>query len=180
MLNAFRASLPSEITSTLSTTPTRTTTSSNIDAIMSRGHSLWDSIYHPLSDKLVAKLADAHPDLPVHILNHEYGALFADFPPPSTSGEQLPKVGRVLTSIVAVSCLRSQTGVGPQVTSHVFGLRKAYEDGSAEKEADVEGGKWLSGDEGNQWLLKGIDGLVEALGQGHGSSFAAGMEKAKL
>lgn len=75
-------------------------------------------------------------------------------------------MGRVLTSIVAVSCLRSQTGVGPQVTSHVFGLRKAYEDGSANAKGEfaVEGGEWLASDEGNQWLLNSIDTIVEALG----------------
>lgn len=75
--------------------------------------------------------------------------------------------------------MRAQTGVGPQVTSHVFGLRKAFEDGSAEK--DVEGGEWLAGDEGNLWILKGVDGIVEALGEGRGTSFAPGLgERAKL
>jgi hypothetical protein len=91
-------------------------------------------------------------------------------------------VGRVLTSIVAVACLRSQTGVGPQVTSHVFGLRKAYEDGSAnaEGETNVEGGEWLASDEGNMWLLKSVDTIVEALGDGKGSTFAPGIVKSKL
>lgn len=88
----------------------------------------------------------------------------------------------MLTSIVAVACLRSQTGVGPQVTSHVFGLRKAFEDGSAkaEGETEVEGGEWLATDEGNSWLLKSVDSIVEALGEGKGSTFAPGMSKAKL
>ena len=81
-----------------------------------------------------------------------------------------------------MSCLRSQTGVGPQVTSHVFGLRKAYEDGSANAEGEVavEGGEWLASDEGNQWLLNSVDTIVEALGQGNGSTFAPGMIKSKL
>jgi hypothetical protein len=91
-------------------------------------------------------------------------------------------VGRVLTSVVAVACLRSQTGVGPQVTSHVFGLRKAYEDGSAKADGEsvVEGGEWLASDEGNMWLLKSVDSIVEALGEGKGSTFAPGMIKSKL
>jgi hypothetical protein len=128
----------------------------------------------------VAKLSDSHPDLPVHILNHEYGALFAD--PESLGHVSGAKVGRVLTSIVAVACLRAQTGVGPQVTSHVFGLRKAYEDGSfkANGEFEVEGGEWLASDEGNIWLLEAVDRIIEALGQGKGSTFAPGMERAKL
>lgn len=106
-------------------------------------------------------------------MNHEYGALFSD-PPEKDKG----KVGRVLTSVVAVACLRAQTGVGPQVTSHVFGLRKAFEDGSAEGEGEevVEGGEWLAGEEGSFWLLSAVDRIVEALGEGRGSTFAPGME----
>lgn len=91
-------------------------------------------------------------------------------------------MGRVLTSVVAVACLRAQTGVGPQVTSHVFGLRKAFEDGSANAEEEVEGGEWLAGEEGNVWLLNAVDRIVEALGEGKGTTFAPGMEgiKSKL
>jgi hypothetical protein len=87
----------------------------------------------------------------------------------------------VLTSIVAVACLRAQTGVGPQVTSHIFGLRKAYEDGSykAEGEEEVKGGQWLASDEGNMWILRSVDRIVEAIGSGMGSTFAPGF-KAKL
>lgn len=177
MLGAFRSSLPPQVIASLSTTPTRIPTTTNITSIIDRGNNLWESIYAPFSSKLVAKLADSHPDLPVHILNHEYGGLFADPPP---SDPSIPKVGRVLTSVVAVSCLRAQTGVGPQVISHVFGLRKAFEDGSAKAEELVEGGEWLAGDEGSVWLLEGVDGIVEAISQGSGSSFAPGMEKSKL
>jgi len=78
---------------------------------------------------------------------------------------------------VAVACLRAQTGVGPQVTSHVFGLRKAFEDGSAEAEGEGEGQQWLASDEGNVWLLESVDSIVEALGEGRGSSYAPGMSK---
>lgn len=152
----------------------------NIDSILDRGQSLWSSIYRPFDSKLFSKLADSHPDLPVFIVNHEYGALFAD--PPALGHETGAKVGRVLTSLVAVACLRAQTGVGPQVTSHVFGLRKAFDDGSfkAEGEIEVKGGEWLASDEGNIWLIGAIDGIVEALGEGKGSSFAPGMVKSKL
>ncbi|KAI4835234.1 hypothetical protein E4T44_08710, partial [Aureobasidium sp. EXF-8845] len=175
MLNAFRASLPENITSSLSTTPTRIPSPTNITAMSSRGESLWKSIYDPFDKKLYSKLADSHPDLPVHILHSEYGALFAD---PEQRVQQTGNVGRVLTSIVAVSCLRTQTGVGPQVLSHVFGLRKAFKDGSAEKE--VQGGEWLAGDEGSVWLLESVDRIVEALSGGKGSTYAPGSIKAKL
>ncbi len=64
----------------------------------------------------------------------------------------------------------------------MFGLRKAYEDESfkADGEFAVEGGKWLASDEGNIWLLGAVDRIVEALGEGKGSSFAPVMEKARL
>ncbi|PSS23477.1 hypothetical protein M430DRAFT_117704 [Amorphotheca resinae ATCC 22711] len=174
-LNAFRAALPQDIVSALSTTPTRTPTTENIASIIARGQSLWTSIYRPFDTKLYDKLAASHPDLPVHILNHEYGALFAD--PPGRDPQIA--VGRVLTSVVAVACLRAQTGVAPQVISHVFGLRKAFQDGSAEAEGEaaVEGGEWLASDEGNVWLLQSVDSIVEALGEGKGSSFAPGLAK---
>lgn len=164
--------------SSLSTKPTRNTSPQNINQVLERGDSLWASIYRPFDQKLVAKLAESHPDLPIFIINHEYGALFTD--PSETPASA--KVGRVLMSILAVGCLRAQTGVGPQVTSHVFGLRKAFEDGSykAEGELPVEGGEWLAGDDGNLWLLGAVDRIVEALGQGKGTSFAPGFERAKL
>lgn len=78
---------------------------------------------------------------------------------------------------MAISCLRAQTGVGPQVTSHVFGLRKAFEDGSfgAKGEEEVKGGKWLATDEGSLWILQTVDRIVEAIGQGRGTNFAPGL-----
>ena len=152
----------------------------DVDAVAGRARALWDSVYAPFEDKLVEKLARAHPDLPVHILNSHYGPLLSDPPPAqetgneSGSGTALARTGRVLTSAVAVACLRAQTGVGPQVLSHVFGLRKAWEDGSWRGDAeagvvDEETVRWLAGDEGCEWLLRSVDGIVEALG---GSTFA--------
>ena len=85
-------------------------------------------------------------------------------------------------SILAVAVLRSQTGVGPQVVSHIFGLRKAFEDGTADAEREVEGGKWLATNEGGLWLLEQIDAIVDAISQGRGTTFAPGygIPKAKL
>ena len=138
-----------------------------------RGRALWDSIYRPFEQKLYEKLARAHPDLPVHIVESEYGALFSD---PAVSAPHGANVGRVLTSVVAVACLRAQTGVGPQVLSHVFGLRKAVE-GETMVE-DVEGAKWLASDEGSEWLLKKVDEVVTAIGGGFAGGY--GELKAKL
>ena len=137
---------------------------------------MWNAIYHPFTDKLTARLAQSHPDLPVFIIEGEYGALFSE-PESSFKG---PNIGRVLTSVMAVAVLRAQTGVGPQVVSHVFGLRKAFEDGSAEtdKEISIEEGKWLASDEGSIWLLEQVDRIVAALGGSQGTTFAPGHEKA--
>ncbi|KAL4940752.1 hypothetical protein BDV06DRAFT_195961 [Aspergillus oleicola] len=176
-LGAFKASLPSHIATSLSTTPTRTPSPANISSISERGKKTWDSIYRPFETKLYEKLADSHPDLPVHILHANYGALLSD--PERSTGAS---VGRVATSIVAIACLRAQTGVGPQVTSHVFGLRKALEDGSWKNDRDgesEEGLRWLAGEEGNEWILRSVDEIVKEIGAGEGTNFAPGL-KAKL
>ncbi len=176
MLGAFREGLPKDVQSSLSTEPSRQLSSSNASEVVQRGRDLWDSIYRPFEGKLVDKLAQSHPNLPVHILSAHYGTLLSDPP------RNMPvKVGRVLTSLIAIACLRAQTGVGPQVLSHVFGLRKAFEDGSAEDEDEVQGGKWLASEEGTRWLLESVDEIVAAIGEGHGNTtFAPGFIKAKL
>ncbi|KAI0595729.1 hypothetical protein F4775DRAFT_568079 [Biscogniauxia sp. FL1348] len=176
-LGAFYGSLPAEVASALSTTPTRELTRENLEERKRDGLALWDAVYLGFERKLLAKLAQSHPDLPVHILNGHYSNLLAN--PRGAPRDE--KVGRVLTSLIAIACLRAQTGVGPQVTSHVFGLRKAYENGDARAEGEdhVEGGEWLAGDEGNLWLLRSVDGLVDVIGGGEGTTFAPGI-KAKL
>ncbi|KFY67640.1 hypothetical protein V496_01496 [Pseudogymnoascus sp. VKM F-4515 (FW-2607)] len=152
------ATIPSETSEQLPTTPTRTLTPESLEQVQARAKGLWNSIYDPHSRKLVAKLKAAHPDLPVHILSNHYGSLLSDFP-----GVHKPAVGRVLTSLVAIACLRAQTGVGPQVVSHVHGLRKGISEGGEEV---GEGEKWLGGDEGNLWALGAVDRIVEAIADG--------------
>ena len=70
------------------------------------------------------------------------------------------------------------------MVSHIFGLRKAYAGkmearADAEGEEEVEGGEWMAGDEGSLWLLGQVDGLVEAISGGAGTTFAPGL-RAKL
>ncbi|KAI1801805.1 mitochondrial protein [Daldinia bambusicola] len=176
-LNAFRASLPDDVASALSTTPTRELTPSNLETRKRDGLALWDSVYVGFERKLLDKLAQSHPDLPVHILNGHYSNLLSN-----PRGVDAPvKVGRVLTSLVAIACLRAQTGVGPQVVSHIFGLRKAYENGDAHAEGEepVEGGAWLATEEGNFWILENVDNLVNVISNGEGTTFAPGL-RAKL
>jgi hypothetical protein len=169
--------------------PHRKLSSSTIQPTTTRGNALWDSIYHPVTDKLTRKLAQSHPDLPIFIIEGAYGALFSD-PPHSNNDNRNtttsssttsastepspPNIGRVLTSVLAIACLRAQTGVGPQVVSHVFGLRKAFEDGTAAREDEILGGKWLASDEGSIWLLQQIDSVVQAIGGDRGTTFAQG------
>ncbi|CCC09572.1 hypothetical protein SMACR_03603 [Sordaria macrospora] len=161
-LNAFRSFLSSahpQLSSSLSTTPSRQTTPQNISSMHARGRQLWESVYTPLDAKLEAKLAEAHPDLPVHILGSHYGPLLSD--PPSGDRHGLGSVGRSLTSVVAIACLRAQTGVGPQVLSHVFGLRKA-------------GIERLASDEGCEWILKSVDAISAAMAQDNAAGGAGG------
>ncbi|KAL7795082.1 hypothetical protein V8C37DRAFT_409017 [Trichoderma ceciliae] len=176
-LNAFHASLPSHVTWALGTEASRALTAENVEAVKARGRRLWDSIYAPFETKLADKLGVSHPDLPVVILNCHYGPLLSDAP--GRDGGMKRGVGRVMTSLVAVASLRAQTGVGPQVLSHVFGLRKAVDDGTFRDDLVVEDGRddereseeavrWLAGDEGGEWVLKAVDRIVEGLG---GSNF---------
>ncbi|KIW00507.1 hypothetical protein, variant [Verruconis gallopava] len=167
MLGAFRASLPAAVRQNLSTGASRVVTPENVKTTQARGLALWNSIYRPHETKLLEKLADSHPDLPVYILQ-SYSVLFADPSPKDV------RVGRVLTSLVAIACLRAQTGVGPQVTSHIFGLRKAFEDGTWKDDMPLpeSGVAWLSSDEGSMWALNVVDYIVEAISRGEGSSFA--------
>jgi hypothetical protein len=71
--------------------------------------------------------------------------------------------------------------VGPQLTSHVFGLKKALlEGGGAEGEAALQGQEWLTSDEGVEWVLQSVDDVVAVVGQGR-TTFAGPTElKAKL
>lgn len=172
-LNALRDSLEPEVASALPTKPTRQLTPSNVnDVVDARSNALWSSIYSGVSARLLDKLAQSHPDLPVHIMSAHYGALLSN-PPDAES-----PIGRVLTSVVAVACLRAQSGVSPQVLSHVFGLRRSLDGKAAGAEQDVEGEEWLASDEGSVWVLESVDKIVRALGTGSEQSFAP--IKAKL
>ena len=146
---------------------------------MHRGRTLWDDIYEPHSKKLLSKLGESHPDLPVHILSSHYSHLLSD--PFETQPSGGYKIGRVLTSVIAMTCLRAQRGVGPQVTSHVFGLKKALlPDGAGKGEQAVEGQEWLASDEGVRWVLESTDEISELIANGQ-TSFAGGpAREAKL
>ncbi|GAA6006283.1 hypothetical protein JCM11491_002095 [Sporobolomyces phaffii] len=169
-LGALRGHLEPEVAAKLSTEPTREQSPETVAPVAASARALWTSIYEPHADKLLSKLAESHPDLPVHILSSHYGALLAD--PFVAAPRGHAKLGRVLTSVVAIACLRAQGGVGPQVTSHVFGLRKSIgpsPDGEGSREAGVEGQEWLASEEGCAWVLEQVDKIVEVVTKGQSS-----------
>ncbi|WVF71039.1 hypothetical protein IAT40_005836 [Kwoniella sp. CBS 6097] len=178
-LVALRAHLPEDVKAGLGTASTRQPSPANIQATLERGQGLWDAIYEPHSTKLLNKLSDAHPDLPVHILASHYSLLLSD--PFATSPSGGYKVGRVLTSVVAMACLRAQQGVAPQLTSHVFGLKKSLlEGGGAEGEEALQGQEWLTSDEGVQWILQSTDDISAVVGEGRSTFAGLPGFKAKL
>ncbi|PLW09623.1 hypothetical protein PCANC_24951 [Puccinia coronata f. sp. avenae] len=126
----------------------------SIDGIAQRAARTWKSIYRPLDEKLLSKLAAAHPDLPVHILHSHYGPLLSD--PSNHSGP----IGRVGTSLIAVGTLRASGHLGPQLLSHVYGLKKAGEELALVGEPSLgQGTQWLTSDHGAEWIIRSIDRL---------------------
>lgn len=187
-LTAFRTNLPEWVTQKWRTAPLRPSLRpfelelkykhagrsreafESLKTLKERGNTLWNSVYGGLSEQLVAKLGQAHPDMPGIIISTHYGCALAD----PTGAERLPwSMDRWMTSVVAIACLRAQGGAGPQVLSHVFGLRHAADEvregklrlHHVEKEkpgSDVEGRLWLASDDGATWLLQSVDRIVDA------------------
>ncbi|SPC67174.1 related to conserved mitochondrial protein [Ustilago sp. UG-2017b] len=158
-----------ELVGSLPTQPRRQIKSDRLDAVHKAAYSLWDDIYTPHSDKLLKILGTSHPDLPVFIVESEYGPLFsspASFAlpsdPDSAKKEPVWDVNRLRTSLVAISALRAQGGVGPQVTSHVWGLLKA-KDSIKPDDASKQGLEWLTTEEGALWVVRTVDGICEAI-----------------
>lgn len=155
-LGVLTGAYPDEIKAALWTEPTRSVTSATLSGVRSSGAELWTSIYAPHDVKLTNKLASYHPDLPVHIHESHYGPLLSNFEPRSDGHAGQPRQGevdRVDTSLVAIACLRAQKGVGPQVVSHVLGLRKA----------GVEHAGHLATDEGSEWTLRLVDQIMDVV-----------------
>lgn len=188
MLGQAAGRWPADVAAALAGRPAaRNLTPDNLAARQRAGRALWDAVYAGVSDRLLDRLRVSHPDLPVHILDGHYASLLADPPPPDqqqqSSSPPPPRVGRVLTALTAIACLRAQTGVAPQVVSHVLGLRKAYETGDADAagEEPVQGGAWLASDDGALWLLRSVDRLVDAISGGYGAvNFTPASPAAKL
>ena len=67
-------------------------------------------------------------------------------------------LSRALGSVVGIASLRTEGGVGPQLISHTFGLLKAR---TAENQTEED--KWLSSDEGTEWVLRTVDEVLDGV-----------------
>jgi hypothetical protein len=160
-LTFFRNALPQSVQDGLSNSPNRETDAhgANWRQVNAEGRQLWDNIYGVHTDKLLTKLGESHPDLPGIILSHHYSPLLSQ----STKFNGQPTVGRILTSVVAIACLRTQTGSAPQVESHVYGLRAAFNSNFAERnDASSVGSDWLGTDNGCTWVIEAVDSIIRA------------------
>jgi hypothetical protein len=76
--------------------------------------------------------------------------------------------------MIAITCLRAQGGVAPQVLSHVYGLMKAADQPGEE---GLDGREWLVSEEGIRWILESTDAVCEVV---RGTKTEVGGVKAKL
>ncbi|KAI0692654.1 hypothetical protein BC835DRAFT_1356381 [Cytidiella melzeri] len=146
--------LEDDVKASLRTVSKRSATPQNIEEILGRGKNLWSSIYTPFDVKLHDKLGSYHPDF-IEFIIQAYGAVLS--PLPGGDSEQ-GNLSRALGSVVGVACLRAEGGVGPQLTSHVFGLLKARDvEGMSEEDY------WLASDEGTEWVVRTVDAILDVV-----------------
>ena len=79
-----------------------------------------------------------------------------------TSTDERGNLGRVMSSVVGSACLRAEGGVGPQLTSHVFGLLKARVADGQGYEMNAED-RWLATDEGTEWVISTVDSILDVV-----------------
>lgn len=103
----------------------------------------------------IARVRVLIPASPIEFITVAYGTVLA--PLPGGQSEQ-GNLSRALGSVVGTACLRAEGGVGPQLTSHVFGLLRAR---------DVEGlseeDYWLASDEGTEWVVRTVDTILDVV-----------------
>ncbi|KAN0127518.1 hypothetical protein V8E53_001860 [Lactarius tabidus] len=153
-LAGLTGALEKDVKAGLRTDSRRNATPENIDAIVANGMALWNSIYEPHAVKLYEKLGSYHPDF-ISFIIQSYGSVLS--PLPGGANEQ-GNLSRALGSVVGVACLRAEGRVGPQLTSHVFGLLKARAtEGLSEED------RWLASDEGTEWVIRTVDTLLDVV-----------------
>ncbi|KAF8520105.1 hypothetical protein JB92DRAFT_2828247 [Gautieria morchelliformis] len=169
-LEALTGALEDDVKTSLRQVSHREANATNIEKFVQRGRDLWKDIYSPHDVKLANKLASYHPDFifrgPAFIIQ-SYGTVLSPWPP-SDPTHGSGNVNRTLTSVLGTACLRTEGGVGPQLTSHVFGLLKSHGDGYAGEPA-TEGDRWLSSAEGTEWVINTVDALCDVVRLDSGS-----------
>ncbi|THH09047.1 hypothetical protein EW145_g2278 [Phellinidium pouzarii] len=85
-----------------------------------------------------------------------YGVVLAPHGYPVVPSGEQGDISRALGSVVGVACLRAESRVGPQLTSHVFGLLKARNEPVLSSED-----RWLSSDEGTEWVIRSVDQIYD-------------------
>ena len=75
---------------------------------------------------------------------------------PDTDSQEQGNLTRALGSVVGIACLRAEQRVAPQLISHVFGLLKARSEPRLNEED-----RWLSSDEGTEWVLRSVDQIFD-------------------
>jgi len=157
-LEALHGALEPDVKSSLRSESHRVATPDNIEEFKERGRKLWKHIYTPHDVKLADKLGSYHPDF-ISFIIQSYGSVLSPWYPGDAAYE--PKgLSRTLSSVVGTACLRTEGGVGPQLISHVFGLLKAHGD-DYEGQPTSPGDRWLSSEEGTEWVIKTTDVLCD-------------------
>ncbi|PPQ72352.1 hypothetical protein CVT24_002068 [Panaeolus cyanescens] len=164
-LAALHEALDDDVKNALRSNSRRTLSADNAQSIVTRGRSLWDGIYVPHADKLHDKLGSYHPDF-ISFIIQAYGSVLSPLPGETrvysdASGPEDQDQGnlsRAMGSVVGMSALRAEGGVGPQLISHTFGLLKArlVENQSPEDQ-------WLSTDEGTEWIIRIVDEILDGI-----------------
>ncbi|KAG1715931.1 hypothetical protein ID866_1220 [Astraeus odoratus] len=153
-LTSLREALEDDVYAALRKHAIRDAKPHNIEATIERGTALWNSIYEPHAIKLYNKLKALHPDFITFIIQ-AYGTVLSPLPQGKLEQGNLT---RALGSVVGIATLRAEGRVGPQLTSHVFGLLKArYEQDLNEED------KYLASDEGTEWVIRKVDEIVDAV-----------------
>ncbi|KIK81875.1 hypothetical protein PAXRUDRAFT_832567 [Paxillus rubicundulus Ve08.2h10] len=153
-LTGLRDALEHDVYAALRKSSIREAKPDNIEATVQRGMSLWKSIYGPHAIKLYDKLGALHPDF-ISFIIQAYGTVLS--PLPRGDPEQ-GNLTRALGSVVGIATLRAEGRVGPQLTSHVFGLLKARDEETLSEED-----RYLSSDDGTEWVIRKVDEIIDAV-----------------
>ncbi|KAG9317203.1 hypothetical protein JVU11DRAFT_1396 [Chiua virens] len=153
-LTGLKDALEDDVYAALRKDSIREASVDNIEATIQRGMGLWKSIYEPHAVKLYNKLGALHPDF-IKFIIQAYGTILSPLPRGDLEQGNLT---RALGSVVGIATLRAEERVGPQLTSHVFGLLKArYESNLNEED------RFLSSDEGTEWVIRKVDEIIDAV-----------------